>query len=36
MGDPVRVDSRNIGELISGAIMVGIFLRRLNSLVQEK
>ena len=36
MTDPFRVDSRNVGELISGAIMVVILARRLNALVQEK
>jgi hypothetical protein len=33
---PFRLDLRNIGEMISGAIMVGILGRRLYLLLQEK
>ncbi len=34
--DPFRLDLRNVGEMISGAIMVGILARRLYLLLQEK
>ncbi len=34
--DPFLIDLRNVGEFVSGGIMVGILLRRLYLLMQEK
>ena len=36
MEDPFKLDLRNVGEMISGAIMVGILARRIYLLLQEK
>lgn len=36
ISEPITIDLRNVGEFFSGGIMVGILLRRLYLLMQEK